>query len=686
MQETDRRALRWAARGMAACAITVMVAEIVMVVVLDAKLADAGRADLQMVDGAGIAFLAAIVASTAVGASLLLRRPAHPVGWCFAALALGIDLAAIGQAYGQYGLFVRPGGLPADDVAALMANVAFVVWLISIALVCSLTPDGRYLSRRWQRASQAMVGTGVAWLALKLVASAPMDAPFETVRNPWAIDALDIRWLHLILAIVNNVLVLAAAASIVVRFRRARGEARRQLLWMAAVAVCFLALVIVAFIAATTGNDSVLNFAAAGFVALPPIGAWLAIERYRLYDVDRIVSRAFGYLVVSALMAATYAIVVVLVARFIGNAASRSPTAIVLATLAVVSAARPVHAAVQDLVDRRFARRRYDAIRQVRAFVADPTSHESVEAALRAALADDTVRVAYPLAGTVRGADPIADGARVAYPLADGAQWVTEGGIATDVDEAFQLVTRGGRTIAAIAHRSDPSVADSVLRIASSELDNAGLRAAIALQLQEVLASRRRIAQTQLDERRRIERDLHDGAQQRLLGTAAQLQAALLNGDPVRMRGALELGMAECRNAVVELRELANGLHPAALADGGLAAALEQLPARFPMATVIDVPDARYPPAVEATLWFVTCEALANSVKHARSSSVHVRLADDDGALRLTVDDDGCGGADPHGSGLRGLADRVEAVGGRLHVGDRDAGGTRIEAVVPCAW
>ena len=651
---------------MAVCAIAIMVAEIVMVVVLDAKLVDAGRADLRMVDGAGIAFLAATIAATAVGASLLLRRPAHPVGWCFVVLALGIDLAAIGQAYGQYGLFVHPGGLPADDVAALMANVAFVVWLISIALVCSLTPDGRYLSRRWQRASQVMVGTGVAWLAVKLVASAPMEAPFEAVANPWAIDALDLGWLQLIFATVNNVLVLVAAASIVVRFRRARGEARRQLMWMALVAVSFLALVIVAFVAATTGNDGVLNAAAAGFVALPPIGAWLAIERYRLYDVDRILSRAFGYLVVSALMAATYAIVVVLVARVIGNAASRSPTAIVLATLAVVSAGRPVHAAVQDLVDRRFARRRYDAIRQVRAFVADPTSHESVEAALRAGLADDTVRVAYPLAGT--------------------EQWVTEGGIATDVDEAFQLVARGGRTIAAIAHGSDPSVVDSVLRIASPELDNAGLRAAIALQLQEVLASRRRIAQAQLDERRRIERDLHDGAQQRLLGTAAQLQAALLNGDPMRMRGALELGMAECRNAVVELRELANGLHPAALADGGLAAALEQLPARFPMTTVIDVPDARYPPAVEATLWFVTCEALANSVKHAHSSIVHVRLADGDGALRLTVDDDGCGGADPHGNGLRGLADRVEAVGGRLHVGDRDAGGTRIEAVVPCAW
>jgi signal transduction histidine kinase len=277
-------------------------------------------------------------------------------------------------------------------------------------------------------------------------------------------------------------------------------------------------------------------------------------------------------------------------------------------------------------------------------------------------------------------------GLRVAYPLAATDQWVTEDGLVVAPDDRWRPVTRSGRVIARVLHASDPSIIVEVLRVAAPELDNARLRAAIAVQLQEVLASRRRITQAQVDERRRIERDLHDGAQQRLLGAAAQLQAALLNGDPTRMRAALELGTAECRAAVVELRELANGLHPSALADGGLAAALEQLPERFPMTTVDDMPEHRYPPEVESTLWFVTCEALSNAVKHAGPSAVHVRVAETDGALRVTIDDDGCGGADADGRGLRGLADRVEAVGGRLHVGGRDGGGTRVEAVVPCGW
>jgi signal transduction histidine kinase len=464
-------------------------------------------------------------------------------------------------------------------------------------------------------------------------------------------------------AYANNALLLAAAASVALRFRRSQGDARRQLLWMAVSAVALFGCVIVAFAAAASGHDAVLNVAAAGMVAAPSVGAGLAVSRYRLYDVDRILSRALSYLVASMLMAVAFLVVVLIAARAIGEAADRSPTASALATLAVVVAVRPVHAAVQDVVDRRFARRRHDAARQIRAYIDDPTSQPSVEAALRVALADPDLRVAYPV-----GSD----------------DWVTEDGRPVRPEDA-QLVTRGGRTVAAVTCAGEPNFVRSVLEVAAPELDTAGLRAAVALQLHEVVGSRLRIAQAQIDERRRIERDLHDGAQQRLLGAAAQLQAALLNGEPARMREALELGMAECRAAVLELRELANGLHPAALADGGLAPAIEDLARRFPITTVIDVSDHRYQPHLESTLWFVTCEALANAVKHAQPALVEVRLAECEGELRLTIDDDGCGTADPQGRGLRGLADRVEAIGGRLVVSAHSAGGTRVEAVVPCA-
>lgn len=659
-------ARRQLAKAVAAFVVVGTVATGVVGVLFDVAFTNAGRPDLKAFGGVDIVFFAAVVASAAVGASLLLRRPEHPVGWCFALLATSINVAGISESYAKYGLFLREGGLPADDLAAVLANSVFMLWLIAIALVWALTPSGRHLSVRWRRASQVMAVSGLAWLALRLISSAPLEPPFDTVINPWAVDGPELGPLRLALAILNNVLLLAAAASLVLRFRRSQGDERRQLLWMAVIVGPFLALVIVAFVAAVNDKEGIVSVAAAGIVSLPPIGAWLAIERFRLYEVDRILSRTLGYLAASALMAAIYSIAVLLMARLIGQTASRSPTAIALATLAAVITFRPVHAAVQDFVDRHFARRRYDAVGQVSAFLADPVSRTSVEGVLRAALGDASLRVAYPLAGS--------------------DHWVTEDGLLAQLDDNWHHVVRAERTVAAISHSSDQSLFDSVVSAASTELDNAGLRAAIALQLQEVVASRRRIAHAQLDERRRIERDLHDGAQQRLLGTAAQLQAGLLNGDPARMRAALESGILDCRQAVVELRELANGLHPATLTDGGLAAALEQLPVRFPTCVTVEVPQQRYPAEIETTLWFVTCEAVVNAVKHAHPSIVQVRLVDVGGALRLTVDDDGCGGADATGNGLRGLADRVEAIGGQLHVLSHETWATRVEAVVPCVW
>lgn len=275
---------------------------------------------------------------------------------------------------------------------------------------------------------------------------------------------------------------------------------------------------------------------------------------------------------------------------------------------------------------------------------------------------------------------------RVAYPDESQSRWITESGHETTVGEDAIEVERGGRTVAAVTNTcDDASIVRAVLDEAAPELDNARLRAAVAVQLEEVRASRERIAEAQVQERRRVERDLHDGAQQRLLGAAAQMQAALLNASPERLSAALELGVRESRNAVAELRALANGLHPAVLEDGGLPAALEDLSSRLPMSVVLSGQQRRHPPTLEATMWFVACEAVTNATKHAAATRVVVHLDDCDNRLRLMVEDDGCGGADPAGTGLRGLADRVEAVGGRLTITSAPWAGTQVEAVVPCA-
>jgi signal transduction histidine kinase len=436
-------------------------------------------------------------------------------------------------------------------------------------------------------------------------------------------------------------------------------------MWMAIVAVPFPALVAFGWAGASTGNEALELIAGGGLVALLPIGAGLAVTRYRLYDVDQILSRAVTYLIVTGLVIGTYAAVVYVVARAVGQAVGRSPTAITVATLVAAAAARPLYAAVRDAIDRRFQRRRYEALRRVRSFVADPSRDAHIEEVLGEALGDPSLRVA--------------------YWDAERSGWVTRDGRSAAVaSDAFE-VERGGRTIAVVASSCDDrAMLRAALDEAAPELDNAGLRAAVAVQLEEIRASRERIARAQIDERRRIERDLHDGAQQRLLGIAAQMQAALLNGQPDRLRTALELGVSESRNAVEELRALATGLHPAVLEDGGLGAALDDLSSRLSVAVVTNGRERRYSPIVEATMWFVACEAVTNAVKHAGPTDVGVRLDHLGSEVRLIVEDHGTGGADPGGAGLRGLTDRVEAAGGRLTVTSIPARGTRVEAVLPC--
>jgi signal transduction histidine kinase len=148
----------------------------------------------------------------------------------------------------------------------------------------------------------------------------------------------------------------------------------------------------------------------------------------------------------------------------------------------------------------------------------------------------------------------------------------------------------------------------------------------------------------------------------------------------------LRIGVEQSRTAVSELRSLANGLHPAVLTEGGLCAALDDLSTRLPVRVYLEDADRRWPAEVEATAWFVACEAVANAVKHADASSVRIRVSSDARGLLLGVEDDGCGGADASGRGLRGLADRVEAVGGQLQVSASASGGTLVEAVLPCGW
>jgi signal transduction histidine kinase len=259
-------------------------------------------------------------------------------------------------------------------------------------------------------------------------------------------------------------------------------------------------------------------------------------------------------------------------------------------------------------------------------------------------------------------------------------------------DQRARMVTvveRDSQPLAALIHDPalDPGLVRAAAAAAGMAIENERLQAEVRAQLEEVRASRQRIVEAGDAERRRVERNLHDGAQQRMATLALSL--AMLRdragGDP-SMAAALDQAAAELRQAIGELRELARGIHPAILIEEGLAAAVEALADRsaLPVRVYADF-DARLPGPIEATAYFVVAESLANVTKHARAAGARVELSRCDGTLRVEVTDDGMGGADAGcGSGLRGLEDRVAAVRGSFQVKNLPGGGTRVLAEIPC--
>jgi signal transduction histidine kinase len=261
-------------------------------------------------------------------------------------------------------------------------------------------------------------------------------------------------------------------------------------------------------------------------------------------------------------------------------------------------------------------------------------------------------------------------------------------------DRGVTLIEREGDPLGALLHdpalAEQPQLMEAVGAAARLALENERLHAEVKAQLEEVRASRARIVQAADLERRHVERDLHDGAQQRLVNLSLALRMAqdrLRQGNDSAAEATLEEAAEELRTALFELRELARGIHPAILTEEGLAAAMESLAERSPVpAVVVDAPAGRLHPSVEATAYFVVSEALANVAKHARASRVVMSATLSDGSLRVEVADDGVGGADLSvGSGLRGLADRVAATSGQLVVDSGPGSGTRVIADIPCA-
>ena len=614
---------------------------------------------------AGLATLpanAAMVACWLVGVVVTGRAPEQRAGWAFLGLGTALAWSAFCDEYSELGR-VGVHDVPAWRLFATLGDSSWVWWFVFLALVLLYTPPGpRQGVARWL--PTVTVVAGVVFQVMSLLRSTPLDRPREELSSPWAVPAIS-GAAELVGAMALYTLAACLLASVVLlvrAWRRAEGESRQQLLWLVAGALPLAPAVIAAFaVSVTDHTDVAVPILGAAMVALV-VGAGLSVLRYRLYDVERVVTESASYAIASAAVLLAYIGVVVVISRSASLDAGSQLTT-VAATLAGVGAARVSYVWGRRAVGRRLNPRRFNAVETVRAGLARPS-------------ADLDELVATALGG----------GARVVYPASGGA-WVTSDGRAVEVPADGVDVRRHGDLVARLEfdpRESGREVVEAVAREAAAEMDNMALRAELARQVELIRESRARLSTAHLEERRRIERDLHDGAQQRLLAIALQLKSARLNGDGQVLDAEADRAITGLQATVQELRTLAAGLQPAALAGGGLLAAVADLAGRAPLAVSYDVVEERFPSDLESAAWFVVAEAVTNAVKHSGADQVLVQVHRTAESLSVVVRDEGIGAADASNSGLQGLGDRVAAVGGSLRVCEVDPHGTEVEAVFPC--
>ena len=622
--------------------------------------------------------IAAVSAPAVVGAMIVGRQARNPIGWILVVGALSLAVVLAASPYAWVALDAHPGSLPGGSWAALVSSLwpIFFAWPLAVAFVF---PDGRLPSRRWRPYALFAVGS-MTLLVLVLVLSDMLEEPFSDVANPFPLRLPEtvgflrpLAWLSVFASL------FIGAAAIRVRYRRSLGVERLQMLWLAYAAL-LIPLGVVWFLVwslvfgdAGTG-DAVVAFLLGMEVAVA-IAVGVAVTRYRLYDIDRLINRTLVYSVLSASLGLVYALVSLLA----GVAFGRGSTWVTaLAVLTVTVTFGPLRGRAQAAVDWRFNRIRYEGLQRVRAFADDVgegrREPEDVGVVLAAALRDPSAELLFRLPASDVYADRL--GTVVMNPTGD--------------DRSATKVEHRGQEIGLLRHNrallARPDLLRSVLGAASLAIEIARLRVEVRIQLAEVEESRGRVVRAGYEERRRLERDLHDGAQQRLvtLGIVLRRLQRSLPREAQILGPALGSAVDEVGRAIEDLRTIAAGVRPPRL-DEGLAAALADLARASPVRVDVKATDERLPEAVEAAAYFVVCEAVTNAVKHGSPSHVRVEAMVANGALRLVVLDDGGGGATlVGGTGLVGLSDRVEAQGGTLLVHSPVGAGTRIEVEIPC--
>src|SRR6266536_1979915 len=586
-----------------------------------------------------------IVAFATVGALLAWKRPANPIGWLLSATGLSYASAvAVGRLLLQ---FPRTQAWGNWLGWMYFAGIGFVVFVLL------LFPTGSLPSRRWRPVAWAAAAAIAAWVLGNAFAPTLASGP-PPVRNPIGVagpaghvfDVLGGAGAALIAATG-----LAAIVSLIFRYRRAGAVEREQLKWLVYAGGLIVAAVLAEpmieqlLLGPGDAASTLQGATSSGAAALIPVAIGIAVFRYHLYDIDLVISKTLVYGSLAVFITAVYVAIVVGIGSLAQHGARPSLGLSIAATAVVAVAFQPVRARVQRLANRLVYGQRATPYEVLADFAGRMAGIYAVE--------DLLPRMARILAeGT--GAARADVWLRSGDTFHDGAVWPPGAS-----PQPPARATQAG---------VPPYPADRILPVRHQG---------------EVLAA-------QDEERRRIERNIHDGAQQQLVALAIKLSIteSMIGTDTDGERELLAELRQDAAGAVEDLRDLARGIYPPLLASVGLVAALEAQASKAPApASVTADGVGRYPQELEAAVYFCVLEALQNVAKYARATRAEVRLAASGHDLEFEVTDDGAG-FDPaskaHGTGLQGMADRLHAHGGSLDVRSSPGAGTTILGRLPC--
>jgi signal transduction histidine kinase len=640
-----------------------------------------------------------------VAAVIITKQPTNRFAWLFGVSGVTNAIAGFSGEYGIAALRLRPD-LPLGQFAAWLAIWVWVVGTTSVPLALLLFPDGRFLTRRWRLVGVAVVANLTVLVITQMFLPDPTgQAPFP---NPLGLDAMVPvgKVIGVAEAPIIVVFVLLGAVSFVLRYRRSDSEGRHQLKWL----LLPLALIPISFLLNNIANPgpvgtsspltvvaSVFQFSSQTFFL---VAVSVAILKYRLYDIDVVISRTLVYGALAAFITAVYVGIVVGVGTLIGSGGKPNLALSIVATAIVAVAFQPVRERMQKIANRLVYGKRatpYEVLSQFSERVAESYAADDVLPRMARVLAEgtgaDRADVWLRSGGLLRqaaswpeGSDPT-EPSRIAgdflpdMPDADRAVEVRHQG---ELLGALTVTKRKGESLTPVEEK----LLDDLASQAGLVLKNVGLTAELLQRLEDLRASRQRLVAAQDEERRRLERNLHDGAQQNLVALKVKLglAEAFAEKDPARARQLLGEIKSDADEALETLRDLARGIYPPLLADKGLAAALESQARKATLPVEVSADGiGRYPQDIEAAVYFCVLEALQNVQKYAHATQAVVRLSDRDGSVSFEVEDDGAGfdaTTAKKGSGLTNMADRLDALGGALQIKSAVGKGTRLSGSI----